>query len=32
MIKTAEKIMTFKLAYLTNIINIINFNQISSRK
>jgi len=32
MTKTAEKIMTFRLAYLANIINIVNFDQMNSRK
>jgi len=32
MTKTAEKIITTRLAYLTSTINIVNFNQMSSRK
>src|SRR5438034_761170 len=32
MTKTAEKIIVFRLAYLANITNIINFDQMNSRK
>ena len=32
MIKIAEKIIAFKLAYLANTINIVNFDQMSNRK
>ena len=32
MIKTAEKIIASKLAYLANTTNIVNFDQMSSRK
>jgi len=32
MTKTAEKIIAFRLVYLANTINIVNFDQMSSRK
>jgi len=32
MTKTAEKIIAFRLAYLINTTNIVNFDQMSSRK